>query len=532
MKNWWKERVFYEIYMPSFMDGSNDGLGDFEGIISKLDYLKYLGIGGVWLTPFYPSPKVDNGYDISDYCDIDPSYGDLNIFKKFIDEANKRDIKVIIDIVLNHTSDKHKWFIESRSSKNNKKRDFYIWKENIDKKPPNNWESFFGGCAWELDETTNEYYYHAFAKEQVDLNWSNPKVLEEMKKVLKFWIDLGVDGFRFDVINFLKVNNSFEDNPLDKNNKQDHVNDKDQEGILDVIKDLVKFIKTQKDMFLIGEVGSEDINLLKRYCGKDLLDVVFNFNLGSQSDFNSKKIFEEIKNMNNKYNKYQYPTLFFGSHDMPRYISRFSKNHDCKKIARAISTLMLTAKGVPFVYYGDEIGMTDLECKHIDNMNDIQGRTFYDLAIKEGKSEEEALKIANEESRDKSRSPMQWSEEINYGFSKKNPWIYINDREDKNFVESQINKEDSLLNHYKKLIKIRKEYKSLQFGDYIELNFKDEVLTYIRSCEDEKIRVVINFSDKATNLDSFGKILITTGKINDNRRINLEQLDVYVEKIH
>lgn len=532
MKNWWKERVFYEIYMPSFMDKNGDGLGDFEGIISKLDYLYDLGIGGVWLTPFYPSPKVDNGYDISDYCDIDPSYGDLDIFKKFVTEANKRDIKVVIDIVLNHTSDKHKWFIESKSSKENEKRDFYIWKENVNNKLPNNWESFFGGCAWELDTNTNEYYYHAFAKEQVDLNWSNPKVLEEMKKVLKFWMDLGIDGFRFDVINFLKVNNSFKDNPLDENGKQDHIYDKDQDGVLDIIKELVKFIKGYKDVFLIGEVGSEDINILEKYCGKDLLDVVFNFNLGSQNEFDSKRIFEEIEKMNVRYDENKYPTLFFGSHDMPRFVSRFSKNKDKKKISKCISTLMLTAKGVPFIYYGDEIGMTDLICKHIDNMNDIQGRTFYDLAIKEGKSEEDAIKIANKESRDKSRSPMQWNEEINYGFSNNNPWIYISDREDKNTVSLQINDNESVLNHYKNLIKIRKEYKALQFGDYLDLNFKEDILSYTRIYEEEKIKVIINFSDKKVDLGTSGTVLLTTGKINEDKKIRLNELDVYIEKIY
>lgn len=532
MQNWWKTRVFYEIYMPSFMDINGDGLGDFKGIIDKLDYLKDLGVGGIWLTPFYPSPKVDNGYDVSDYCNIDPLYGDLDTFRIFIEEANKRDIKIVIDIVLNHTSDKHKWFIESKSSKHNEKRDFYIWKENIDGKLPNNWESFFGGCAWQLDRNTNEYYYHAFAKEQVDLNWSNPRVLEEMKKVLKFWIDLGVYGFRFDVINFLKVNNSFEDNPYDKNGNQKHINDKDQQNILYVIKEIAKFVKNHKDIFLIGEVGSEDLDLLSKYCGKDLLDVVFNFNLGSQQDFNSSNIFKALKNMDNKYNKDQYPTLFFGSHDMPRFVSRFSKNTEKEKISRVISTLMLTAKGVPFIYYGDEIGMTDLKCKHIDNMNDIQGRNFYKLAIKDGKCKKDALKIANKENRDKSRSPMQWNDEINYGFSKTSPWIYINDREDKNCVLEQTHKEGSLLNHYKKLIKIRKDHKALHLGEYSQLTLKKEVLTYIRVFEEEEIKVVINLGSERTEFNVIGKTLMTTGQFKENNKIMLDELEMYIGKIN
>ena len=532
MNTWWKERVFYEIYMPSFMDKNGDGLGDFQGIISKLDYLEDLGIGGVWLTPFYPSPKVDNGYDISDYCDIDPAYGNLDIFKKFVCEANKRDIKVVIDIVLNHTSNKHKWFIESKSSKENEKRDFYIWKENNNNQTPNNWESFFGGSAWELDDNSNEYY-HAFAKEQVDLNWSNPKVLEEMKKVLKFWMDLGIDGFRFDVINFLKVNGSFNDNPLDDSGKQDHIYDKDQDGVLDVIRELVKFIKGYKNVFLIGEVGSEDLNILEKYCGKDLLDVVFNFNLGSQNEFNSKMIFKEIENMNKKYDDYQYPTLFFGSHDMPRFISRFSKGKEVNKVSRAISTLMLTAKGVPFIYYGDEIGMTDLKCKDIKNMNDIQGRNFYNLAINDGKSYEEALEIANRESRDKSRSPMQWNNDINYGFSKNNPWIYIRDREDRNCVSTQVDDPSSLLSHYKKLIEIRKKYKALQFGDYSKLALENDVLIYIREYENEKIKIVINLSKEIVEVNIVGEILMTTSELDiRNKIIKLNELEMFIEKLN
>ena len=290
-KVWWKETVFYEIYMPSFKDGNNDGIGDFKGIASKLDYLHKLGVKGIWLTPFYPSPKVDNGYDISDYYNVDKDYGTLEDFKDFLEKAHKLDIKVIGDIVLNHTSSEHPWFKESRRSKDNEKRDFYIWRKG----KPNNWESFFGGDAWEYDDVTKEYYYHAFAKEQVDLNWANPRVYDEMIKVLKFWLDLGVDGFRFDVINFLTVNEDLSDNnPYDENGEQIHKFDKNQKGILDIIRRLAKEIKNIKeDAFLVGEVGSEDLNDLIDYSGKDLLDVVFNFNLGSMESFSAEKIYKE-----------------------------------------------------------------------------------------------------------------------------------------------------------------------------------------------------------------------------------------------
>lgn len=517
-KVWWKETVFYEIYMPSFKDGNNDGIGDFKGITSKLDYLHKLSVKGVWLTPFYQSPKVDNGYDISDYYNVDKDYGSLEDFKCFLEKAHKLDIKVIGDIVLNHTSSEHPWFKESRSSKDNEKRDFYIWRKD----KLNNWESFFGGDAWEYDETTKEYYYHAFAKEQVDLNWANPKVYDEMVKILRFWIDLGVDGFRFDVINFLTVNEDLENNnPYDEKGEQVHKFDKNQKGILDIIRKLAKDIKNiKKDAFLVGEVGSEDLNDLIDYSGKDLLDVVFNFNLGSMKNFSTEKIYKEISEMNSRYSEDQIPTIFFNSHDMERSISRFNPNGDKNGIERAMAALLLTSYGVPFMYFGEEIGMKNLFCNDINKMNDIQGITKYNIEISKGKSKKEALESANKSSRDKSRSPMQWDNSKYYGFTEVEPWINIDDKKDIENVEYCEASKDSLLNLYRDLIELRYNNECLVYGRYENISLEDDVLSFERKHEEQRIKVIINFSNSTYEEEVIGKMLY--GKTKSHKNVILQ----------
>ncbi|WP_174567629.1 glycoside hydrolase family 13 protein [Gottfriedia acidiceleris] len=501
MANWWKQTTFYEIYMPSFMDGNGDGIGDFPGIISKLDYLKELGIGGIWLTPFYPSPKVDNGYDISDYYSIDPDYGTMEDFELFIEESHKRGIRIIADLVLNHTSSDHKWFKESKSAKNHPKRDWYIWRDK-----PNNWESFFGGTAWEYDEITNQYYYHAFAKEQVDLNWANPEVKKAMFDVMDFWLQKGIDGFRLDVINFLKVNNSFKDNPNEiEKNEQLHLHDKDQEGVLSIISEIAEFVNRYKDKFLVGEVGSEDLSILKDYSGVNKLDVVFNFNIGSISEFDPNRIFQQLYETEQAYDENQLPTLFFSSHDMSRFTSRFGGD---EVRAKLVATLMLTAKGVPFIYYGDEIGMRDWTTDDIKKMKDVQGLTAYELKMQSTNSEDEALKVANEKSRDKSRTPMQWNSQVNVGFSTVEPWITIPSQTLDINVENQMQYSNSMLSFYKSLLKLRSQYTSLQLGQYELLKYEEDLLYYIRSYKDEKIIVILNFSNepKSITLDSYRQL--------------------------
>ena len=485
-KKWWKEAVFYQIYMPSYADSNGDGYGDFKGMTQKLDYLQNLGVKGIWLTPFLKSPKVDNGYDVSDYYEVDPTYGNKADFDTFLNAAHKRGIKVIIDMVFNHTSTDSKWFQESRKSKDNPYRDYYIWKDE-----PNNWESFFGGTAWEKDNLTNQYYYHKFDKRMADLNWSNPKVVTEIQNVLRFWLDAGVDGFRLDVINFLTTNGITKDNPM-KDGKQDHTNDIDQEGVKNAMQIIKSTVSEYDNRFIVGEIGSDKIEVLKQYQSQDLLDVVFNFNFGSIKEFSTQRIFDELESMEK--NMSNYPTLFFGSHDMPRMIDRLADGNVDK--ATALTALILTAKGVPFIYYGEEIGMHNIISQNRDEMVDIQGRTHYKLALEKGKNDKEALLEGNEHNRDKSRSPMQWNANSFAGFSNKKTWIKINPDYKKTNVEVLKSQKKSILNTYKKLIALRNKERVLQYGTYENLEYEKDQISFTRSYEGEKITVIINFGIK------------------------------------
>lgn len=507
-KKWWKETVFYEIYMPSFKDSNEDGYSDFKGMTSKLDYIQSLGVKGIWLTPFLESPMIDNGYDVSSYEQINETYGTLEDFKTFIAEAHKRDIKVIMDMVVNHTSTEHKWFLESLKSKDNPYRDYYIWKDK-----PNNWESFFGGKAWEYDALTEQYYYHQFDVKMADLNWQNPKVVDEIQNVFRFWLDLGVDGFRLDVINFLTTEGITIDNPIDKNGKQEHLYDIDQKGVKQAMKTIKETINEYDNRFIVGEIGSDKIEILKQYQGSELLDVVFNFNFGSISEFSAQRLFDELQSMET--NMSNYPTLFFGSHDMSRLHSRLAK--DNPERAYALAVLMLTAKGVPFIYFGEEIGMKNHIANTFNEIKDIQGITHYKLAIKERKTLEEALKIANEHNRDKSRSPMQWNADTLAGFSLAKSWIPLNPDYTTLNVALQEKDTESMLSKYKQMIALRNAEPVLQYGSYEKLEIKDDCIHFIRSYQGYKINVLINFGKPYTfDLPNNAKVLLGSPILNTN----------------
>lgn len=506
--NWWKETVFYEIYMPSYADSNGDGYGDFKGMTEKLDYLQSLGIKGIWLTPFLKSPKVDNGYDVANYYEIDKTYGNLEDFRMYLEAAHAKGIKVIMDLVLNHTSTDSKWFQESRTSIDNPYRDYYIWRDK-----PNNWESFFGGTAWQLDTLTNQYYYHQFDKTMADLNWSNPKVVEEIEAVLRFWLDIGVDGFRLDVINFLTTDGITTDNPM-KDGVQEHLYDINQAGIKEAIKKIRSVVNEYDDRFIVGEIGNDKIELLKQYQSPELMDVVFNFNLGSIEKFSCQRIFDELQSMEK--NMPGYPTLFFGSHDMPRMIDRLGDGN--KNMALALAALMLTAKGVPFIYYGEEIGMHNIIAENPNEIADIQGKTHYQLALSEGKDSAAALEDGNKNNRDKSRSPMQWNGNVFAGFSNVKPWIKINPDYKEVNVEDLENKENSVLNIYKELIALRNKEKVLQYGKYDSLGYEKDQINFTRSYDGDKISVIINFGlEKKIVLPSGARLLMgnTTLKTNE-----------------
>ena len=485
-EQWWKESVFYEIYMPSFQDSDGNGYSDFKGMTSRLDYLQSLGIRGIWLTPFLVSPKVDNGYDVADYYQIDTVYGTSDDFKIFLNKAHQKGIKVIMDMVLNHTSTESKWFQESRKSKDNPYRNYYIWKDK-----PNNWESFFGGKAWENDTLTNQYYYHKFDVRMADLNWSNPNVVEEIQKVLRYWLNLGVDGFRLDVIDFLITDGITNDNPV-KDGKQEHVFDIDQPGVKNAMRIIKSTVNEYPDRFVVGEIGSDKLKILSQYQAPDLMDVVFNFNFGSIPQFSAEHIFNELQQMDSSMSGY--PTLFFGSHDMPRLMNRLADGNPAK--AKALAALMLTARGVPFIYYGDEIGMQNIVAKSIEEMKDIQGRTHYFLALKACKSPEEALAEGNKNNRDKSRSPMQWNATLNAGFSTGKPWIKVQENYKTINVESSLQSDTSILYTYKVLLTLRNSEKALQYGAYNRLELTEDRILFTRSYNGDNITVLINFGQE------------------------------------
>lgn len=468
--------------MPSYADSDGDGYGDFKGITGRLGYLQELGVKGLWLTPFLKSPKVDNGYDVADYYAIDPTYGTMDDFKAFLDNAHSKGIKVVMDMVLNHTSTDSQWFKEARKSKDNPYRDYYIWQDK-----PNNWESFFGGTAWEPDPATNQYYYHKFDVRMADLNWANPKVVAEVQKVLRFWLDKGVDGFRLDVINFLSTDGITQDNPV-KDGSQQHINDIDQRGVKAAMKVIKSTVSEYNNRFIVGEIGSDKIEVLKQYQSPDLLDVVFNFNFGSIPSFSAKRIFDELKSMET--HMQSYPTLFFGSHDMPRMIDRLADGDEQK--AEALAAIMLTAKGVPFIYYGEEIGMHNIYANSAGEIIDIQGKTHYKQALSQGKSEKEALAHANEHNRDKSRGPMQWKTSAYGGFSCCRSWIKPGDY---NAVNVSLSKENpgSLLSKYRHLIALHNAEPALQYGSYKTLEYAEGMISYSRIWKNEVITAFINF---------------------------------------
>lgn len=509
MHLWWEKTVFYQIYMSSFCDGNGDGLGDFKGIASKLDYLKKLGIGCIWLTPFYPSPKVDQGYDISDYYDVDPQYGTLQEFQNLIQQAHARGIRVIADMVMNHTSSEHKWFQESKSSRDSEKRDWYVWHSGIDGRVPNNWESFFGGSAWEWDEGTQQYYYHSFAKEQVDLNWQNPEVQKEMFRVLDFWVEQGVDGFRLDVINNLTLTDELRDNPVDETGKQIHLYDENQTGIKDIMKRLRSHFSPEKQIFFVGEISSDQLNVIHSYAEDDLLNTTFNFNLGSQPRFDFNIFFEQLKEMSRLYKGENLPTIFFGSHDMQRFPDRFQFN---EAQIRNLFTLMMTYRALPFIYFGDELGMRNFVCHSIEEARDVQGVLAYHRAVDAGKTPKECLDILNQESRDHSRNTMIWSNESNGGFSTVTPWIPYQPQPIQPAFAQQTDP-DSLFSFVAKLVHCRTTIDALAFGDVDVQKAADQVLFCKRSFLKTTVYIWINFSQDDFRLpETNGKILVQTGK--------------------
>ena len=476
---WWKHGVVYHIYPRSFYDSNNDGIGDLQGIIQKLDYLRQLGIDAIWLSPIYKSPQADYGYDVSDYKKIDSAYGSMEDFKELLNLCHSKGIKLIMDMILNHTSDQHPWFLDSRSSKGSKKRDFYIWKE----KKPNNWKSAFGRSGWEYDSTTKEYYYHSFFAEQPDLNWRNPKVRKAMFNEIKFWLDIGVDGFRLDVINYIIKDKKFRDDPglFKQLFSKSKLYSRNRNKSVKIITKLRHLIDKYDDRAIIGEIyvlPPGDSRMVSRFLGNklDALNLGFDFSLVFAS-WSARKYFKRIKEQYQHLQKGDWATILFSNHDLKRAYSKFRNKGTRLAKVKIQAALMFTFKGTPFIYYGEEIGMENAKLlkTEIQDRLGIRYWPFY-------------------KGRDGARTPMQWNNTINGGFSLGKPWLPANENLQLVNVESQLNKNDSLLNFYRSLIQLRKNNRIFQAGDFELVSHSKNILVFKRLLENDSLYVALNFS--------------------------------------
>ncbi|MDU4750317.1 MAG: alpha-glucosidase [Clostridium butyricum] len=504
-KKWWKECVVYQIYPRSFKDSNGDGIGDLKGIIEKLDYLNYLGIDVIWLSPVYKSPNDDNGYDISDYQNIMDEFGTMKDFDELLRECHKRNIKIMMDLVVNHTSDEHSWFMESKKSKNNEYRDYYVWKEGINGQPPNNWGSVFSGPAWQYDEETQMYYLHLFSKKQPDLNWENPKLRNEIYSMMKWWLDKGVDGFRMDVINFISKDQNFPNGengdfgPYAMNGPRIH----------EFLKEMKQMVLKEKDLITVGEMPGVTVEQGNLYTGKDRdeLNMVFQFehmDIGN-GEFgkwhkNSFKL-TELKRIMTKWQKglenNGWNSLYWNNHDQPRVVSRFGDDKKYwNKSAKMLATCLHMMQGTPYIYQGEEIGMTNVAFEKLSDYKDIEILNAYeDLVVKKGRSHEEMMQGIYDRGRDNARTPMQWNDSENGGFTLGTPWIKVNPNYKSINVEQEINNEDSILNYYKKLIKIRKDNEIVVYGKYdLLLEESEEIYSYMRTLNNERLLVICSFS--------------------------------------
>jgi alpha-glucosidase len=487
---WWQHAVFYEIYPRSFADSNNDGVGDLNGIASKLDYLKDLGVDAIWITPCFPSPQVDFGYDVSDYENIDPMYGTLANFDTLQVEASKRGIHIILDFVMNHTSDQHKWFLDSKSSRTAPKRDWYIWQDGKGPgKPPNNWISTFGGPGWTLDPTTNQYYYHFFYAQQPDLNWRNPAVKDAMFDVTRWWYDRGVAGFRLDAVDTLFEDPKLKDNPvLPGSNKlgnpnMDNVYNTKLPEVHDVLRGLRK-VADQHSAVLIGETWTKDVSELKRYYGghNNELQMPMDLMFARVDKLSPPEFRRQIAAVDSAGG---WPVFVISNHDIVRSYDRYGDGQHNDSIAKVMAALYLTLRGTPIMYYGEEIGMTNNDPTRKEDVKDPIGRTGW----------------PEEKGRDGERTPMQWNAEKNAGFSENQPWLPVSPGYTTHNVATELEDSNSILLTYRQILALRHKNEALLEGTYVPLNVNDpNVLSYLRRTKDKAVLVVLNMSGQTQDV--------------------------------
>ena len=523
-KVWWKEAVAYQIYPRSFMDSNGDGIGDLNGIILKLDYLKALGIDVIWVSPFYKSPNDDCGYDISDYKDIMDEFGTMEDFDRLLEEVHKRGMKLIADLVINHTSDEHPWFIESRSSVDHPKRDWYIWRDGKNGEEPNNWESIFSGSAWEYDENTGQYYMHLFSKKQPDLNWENAEVREALYEMVNLWLDKGIDGFRVDAISHIKKEEGLTDMPNPHGLKYVSSFDKHMnvEGIHPLLADLKANTFDKYDIMTVGEANGVKIEDAHLWVGEEegKFNMVFQFeHLGLWKDNGDQGTdVRQLKKILTKWQKglegVGWNALYIENHDLARIVSTLGDDQNYwKESATSLGMMYFMMKGTPFIYQGQEIGMTNVQFDKVEDYQDVQSTGLYYSKLEQGMSHEDIMEIIWATARGNSRTPMQWSHEANGGFTTGTPWLAVNPNYQTINVEAQEEDPDSILNFYKEMIALRKSEDIFVYGTY-DLVFEDhqEIYAYTRTLGEKRVLILCNLTNKQTSIN-LEKITVSTDQL-------------------
>lgn len=490
---WWRDGVIYQIYPRSFADSNGDGIGDLQGIQSKLDYLVELGVDALWLSPIYPSPDVDFGYDVADYTDVDPKYGTLADFDALVEAAHQRGLRIVMDLVLNHSSDQHPWFIQSRSSRDNPYRDWYIWRDPAPgNRPPNGWQSVFGGKAWEWDESTGQYYYHMFCKEQPDLNWRNPRVRQAIRDVFRFWMERGVDGFRLDVFNVYFKDDQLRENPRRLGRRpfdsQVHIYDCDRPEMIPLLQEIRALLDSYPERYAVGETFLSTTPKAAGYARPGLLHAAFDFSF-LQCKWDPAAFLKTIQAIDSQYSQDGWPTYVLGNHDVDRIAARYGRGEDDERL-KVLAALLLTLRGTPFLYQGEEIGMRNVHVPR-GEMKDPVGLRYWPIPV----------------GRDGERSPMQWSGGANAGFTSGTPWMRLHANAAFRHVESQRARPDSLFHVYRRLLRLRKELPALRGGIFLPLNYEPRsLLAYLRKDEGQTVLVALNFSSKRNRLVLGGEL--------------------------
>lgn len=512
-RNWWKEAVAYQVYPRSFNDSNGDGIGDIPGLIEKLDYLENLGIDVIWLSPMYPSPNDDNGYDISDYKGIMSEFGTMNDFDQLLSSIHQRGMKLILDLVVNHTSDEHPWFIESKSSKTNAKRDWYIWADpKPDGSEPNNWESIFNGSTWEFDESTKQYYFHLFSKKQPDLNWENPDVRQAVFEMMNWWFEKGIDGFRVDAITHIKKNFEAGDLPVPDGKKFAPAFDVDmnQPGIQEWLQEMKDKSLSRYDIMTVGEANGVTPNDAEEWVGEEngKFNMIFQFeHLGLWSTGDTKFDVKSYKQVLNHWQKQLenvgWNALFIENHDQPRRVSTWGddKNYWYES-ATSHATAYFLQQGTPFIYQGQEIGMTNYPFESIESFNDVAVKTEYQIVKKEGGDVNQLLDKYKMENRDNARTPMQWNNSINAGFTTGKPWFHVNPNYTEINVKQQLNDKFSILSYYKALIQLKKSDLIYTYGKFNMVDAENkQVFAYTRTFKNNTVLIVANLTNEVSELN-------------------------------